>query len=772
MSLPQKLNALTRRLIAKAQIRSFPLQIQLHTTDNVWHKSFRQPWRTEIKLTLPDHPDQVGGWKQGNARNPLAPVLSVPAGSSIDLAEIHKAITNGAALTGTLNWPIEFRCKISGVDHTANIPPHGELGLTTIALSASPLLLGKRARKQQKVVATLETKLGQQEIRDGESLVSAYLRKCTDLGVRIENTENRTQITDLIQLLQRLEHKQFLELAPKVGRMVPDELCITASQETKQLESDRRALNHLASALKYANNADKEGYLDAITQLSMVNHIPQLRQGAPVTHTPIWSNAEPKPGGKHQLLNLRIQVVKNSLRLICSGLRSGQFATLERLDRRLEASTTKSDYTTVFWELAHGDFTNLNWTSELSIGAYHVRIFDGPTTAEVPRGAIQWAVQGSIDSKELVPSHPAQCIGFHTTIPGGVMVSSPLNNTEPTNPEHFEALIGASLPVSPRTCLVDCFGGRNAASDPIAIALSLSQRGLLDTVYITRFGMNAPLPEATIVKEFLNAGTKVQVVISGSSDWIVAIKTCERLIVNDHLPSWVHPQDEQYFIQTWHGAPIKKLGHDAPKHCTDEWYRQTIQRQAQRWDELYTHDALATKRMTHAYESDCPVVEGIAPAIQNALQNPDRFNQIEARRRLNIDPTAWVVAVLPTWFDVPPAFTSDGNARNALAITKWAYDYSLPRSQGRDIIVALRLHHAVRSQVITPQIEGLPQTAQIIDWSDSPDVRDIYLAADLVVSDYSSALTDAEDLGTAVATYRPFAGYYEGYVRGIYENTL
>jgi len=82
---------------------------------------------------------------------------------------------------------------------------------------------------------------------------------------------------------------------------------------------------------------------------------------------------------------------------------------------------------------------------------------------------------------------------------------------------------------------------------------------------------------------------------------------------------------------------------------------------------------------------------------------------------------------------------------------------------GDDHVVLLRRHPFVRrATVLGPDLDGF-----VIDASDHPDIHDLMLVSDVLVTDYSSAIYEYSLLGRPMAFFAPDLDAYEA-ERGFY----
>jgi CDP-glycerol glycerophosphotransferase len=84
------------------------------------------------------------------------------------------------------------------------------------------------------------------------------------------------------------------------------------------------------------------------------------------------------------------------------------------------------------------------------------------------------------------------------------------------------------------------------------------------------------------------------------------------------------------------------------------------------------------------------------------------------------------------------------------------------RRLGHDHVLLLRLHSLVTDQL------DIPPGAPVIDMSRYPDVRDLYVAADLLVTDYSSTMFDFAITGRPILFFTYDLEHYRDELRGFY----
>jgi CDP-glycerol glycerophosphotransferase len=128
------------------------------------------------------------------------------------------------------------------------------------------------------------------------------------------------------------------------------------------------------------------------------------------------------------------------------------------------------------------------------------------------------------------------------------------------------------------------------------------------------------------------------------------------------------------------------------------------------------------------------------------------------RRKLGIGPEATVVLYAPTFRDDQPA----GHNRFSFAMPLDLERFT--RELGPDVVLLLRMHVLVREGVSVP-----PELAERVhDVSAYPEIQELYLASDVLVTDYSSVFFDFAALRRPMLFYAFDLEAYRDKLRGFY----
>jgi CDP-glycerol glycerophosphotransferase len=245
----------------------------------------------------------------------------------------------------------------------------------------------------------------------------------------------------------------------------------------------------------------------------------------------------------------------------------------------------------------------------------------------------------------------------------------------------------------------------------------------------------------------------VDLVPYGGPECIDALETADLVISNDHIPLSWDKRPGTVYLQTWHGTPLKRIHNDVL--WAPEGRLASLELDIARWDHLLSPNPVSTDRLRRAFGFAGPVHETGYPR-NDLLSSPDRFAVRQSvREELEIPAGRTVVISAPPWRD-DLVFGDGPGARLALDLEEFG------RRLGDDHVLLLRLHSLVVDKLELPA--GVPVT----DVSSYRDIRDLYAAADLLVTDYSSVMFDFAVTGHPILLFTYDLQDYRDRLRGFY----
>jgi CDP-glycerol glycerophosphotransferase (TagB/SpsB family) len=247
-----------------------------------------------------------------------------------------------------------------------------------------------------------------------------------------------------------------------------------------------------------------------------------------------------------------------------------------------------------------------------------------------------------------------------------------------------------------------------------------------------------------------------EAVIVGTWAYYRALATAKILVDNANYPNFVRHRNGTTHLQTQHGTPLKSMGLDLrERRGTGRMDFEKLMQRVDRWDYVISSNTYSTERWASAFPSSFRTLEYGYP--RNDVFYGDVEGRTQAARAdLGIsDPNTTVMLYAPTFRD------HRGVAR--FEVDLQALGDSLP-----DNTVLLVRAHYFDEEIDQPTDQ---LSDKVRDVSDHPDVQQLCLAADVLVTDYSSIMFDYANLGRPIIIYAPDWDTYRD-VRGVYFDLL
>ena len=244
-------------------------------------------------------------------------------------------------------------------------------------------------------------------------------------------------------------------------------------------------------------------------------------------------------------------------------------------------------------------------------------------------------------------------------------------------------------------------------------------------------------------------------VAPGSADYFRTAGRARRVVANFMMPAYA-PRRGVTYVQTWHGTPLKRIGYDNPRYTRDDRGLRRAARDYTRWDYLVSQNRFSTEIFRRAFRFEGEVLEVGYPR-NDVLSSPGRDDiRRRVRAELGVPDDVQVVLYAPTFRDEQK--DAAGRLQFPLVLDLQRMQEAL---QGRSVLL-LRLHHWV-SAGLGPLPPGFAH-----DVSDRRDINELYLAADVLVTDYSSVMFDFAVTGKPIVYFTYDLEQYRDDGRGFY----
>lgn len=313
-----------------------------------------------------------------------------------------------------------------------------------------------------------------------------------------------------------------------------------------------------------------------------------------------------------------------------------------------------------------------------------------------------------------------------------------------------------------RLVVFECFVGRSYAGSPRAVYEAM----LADPRY-TQHRFVWALRDVAHADAFPALhDPRTTVVRFGTADHYRAYGRAGTWIGNSIAPRELVPAAGQVYVQSWHGTPLKRIGLDVVattetamngKAEIDARYREEAGK--------ITYFLSAAPFTTQVFASafGLPTAGAGSPFVETgnprndvlATAGPDVV--VAARARLGIAPGVRVLLYAPTWRDDQHDPRSGYVYRQPLDLDR------LRVALGDGWLVLFRAHY-----LVTNVIDFAAYGDFVRDVSGVDEINDLCLAADVLVTDYSSVYFDFALLDRPMVFYMYDLARYTGSLRGFY----
>lgn len=274
-----------------------------------------------------------------------------------------------------------------------------------------------------------------------------------------------------------------------------------------------------------------------------------------------------------------------------------------------------------------------------------------------------------------------------------------------------------NAPIQNNKVIVECYEGLSYCCNPKYIVEGLHKTsGDIDIVWGVQNCPREGFPEY------------VRQVERYSKEYFYEFYTAKLLISNTGIPFDAR-RKEQYHIETWHGTgPLKKGGFDANYEVTDTLYLEAMEKSP---DVCLAGSEFNVSFYHTAYHYKGEVMRTGCPR-NDILFEENKETALKIYREYNIDPNKKIVLYAPTfrgWKSVKSFKYYDIDIDKVME--------SLQERFGGDYVLLGRYHYFLRNFIESKSWKG-----DVINVSDYPDTQELLVAADILITDYSSIMWD------------------------------
>lgn len=310
----------------------------------------------------------------------------------------------------------------------------------------------------------------------------------------------------------------------------------------------------------------------------------------------------------------------------------------------------------------------------------------------------------------------------------------------------------ALFPVRKHVVVFSSALGRSYAGNPKAIYEEMVKEGLDEEYKCVWFYDSKPhsIPGRHKQVRFKSIKYLYYMVIAGF--WIFDARQ----------PKFLRKSNRTVYLQTWHGTPLKKLGIDLDNvfmsgETSVEEYREEFRRNAGMWDVLISQNEFSTVTFRRAFDYKGKILETGYPRNDDLFTYNTQENVNSIRMKLGLPTDKRIILYAPTWRD------DDSNGLGRYNFSCGLDIELMKQNFGKDSVLAIKYHY-----LVDDNIDWSPYGDFVHVFDQSEDITEIYLASDILITDYSSVMFDYSLLNRPMYFYCYDLFKYKNTLRGFY----
>ena len=314
------------------------------------------------------------------------------------------------------------------------------------------------------------------------------------------------------------------------------------------------------------------------------------------------------------------------------------------------------------------------------------------------------------------------------------------------------------ISVNDKTVVFTSFHGRGYSDNPRAIYECMKDderfKGYKFIWFIDKFKQKGIVIEGAKIVEYK------------SFAYFYYLAKAKYWIFNCKMPQYLAKKHNQVYLQTWHGTPLKRLGHDIQVDENATFYRSgmSYQQMCKTYDidvERYNYMISPNKFCTEVFQSAFAIdrkrlIETGYPR-NDFITNASYEDIVSIKKRLGIPLDKKVILYAPTWRDnsyVAAGYTFDLKAD----FYKWK------EVLGDEYVVVFKPHYLIINKYKND--ETLKDFLYSIDAN--AEINELYVISDILITDYSSVFFDYAVLNRPIYFYMYDFEDYRDQLRGFY----
>lgn len=303
------------------------------------------------------------------------------------------------------------------------------------------------------------------------------------------------------------------------------------------------------------------------------------------------------------------------------------------------------------------------------------------------------------------------------------------------------------LPVDENLILFESGIGKQYADSPKYIYEKMLEQGTNYQI-IWVYNKNLPIRHAS-TKRILRLSPQYFYYLAKAKIWVN----------NQNFPAYIRKRPKTTYLQTWHGTPLKRMLFDIENVVgRTDGYIERVSGAIKNWDYLISPSEYATNAFRSAFRYKGKMLEVGYPRNDIFYRDDKVIIEKRTKSRLHVPKDKKIILYAPTFRD------NEVGGKNKFSFHLEMDLKQMQEKLADDYILLLRMHVIVSSRITID--EGLADF--VYDVSNYPDIQELYLISDILITDYSSVMFDYANTKNPIIFFTYDLKTYRDQMRGFY----
>lgn len=233
-------------------------------------------------------------------------------------------------------------------------------------------------------------------------------------------------------------------------------------------------------------------------------------------------------------------------------------------------------------------------------------------------------------------------------------------------------------------------------------------------------------------------------------------------IFDSRQPRFLKRRRHTLYIQTWHGTPLKKLALDMTDVFMSgengiEEYKKSFVENVRTWDYLISQNPFSTEIFRRAFDFRGEMLEIGYPRNDVLFHGNTPEHIALLKEKLGLPADKKILLYAPTWRD--DEFTGE----EAYCFRPELSFDAMMEALGGEYVMIVKYHY-----LIMDAVDWTPYQDFVYTFDQSRDIAELFLAADGLITDYSSVMFDYSILRRPMFFFAYDLEKYRDELRGFY----